>query len=38
LAVDIDLAHVVTFRDGRIARVDVYYDRSEALKAAGLED
>jgi ketosteroid isomerase-like protein len=37
LAVDMDLAHVVTFRDGKIARVDVYYDRSEALKAAGLE-
>jgi ketosteroid isomerase-like protein len=37
LAVDMDLAHVVTFRDGKIACVGVYYDRSEALKAAGLE-
>jgi ketosteroid isomerase-like protein len=38
LHVDMRLAHVVTFRDGKIARVEVYYDRSEALKAAGLED
>ena len=38
LPIDMDLAHVVTFRDGKIARVDVYYDRSEALGAVGLEE
>jgi ketosteroid isomerase-like protein len=38
LPVDMRLAHVVTFRDGKIARVDVYYDRSHALKAVGLEE
>jgi ketosteroid isomerase-like protein len=32
------LAHVLTFRDGKIARVGVYYDRSDALKAVGLEE
>ena len=38
LPVDMRLAHVLTFRDGKIARVGVYYDRSDALKAVGLEE
>jgi ketosteroid isomerase-like protein len=38
LPVDMRLAHVVTFRDGKITRLDVYYDRSEALRAVGLEE
>ncbi|HUH80783.1 MAG TPA: nuclear transport factor 2 family protein [Solirubrobacteraceae bacterium] len=35
---EMELAHVQTFRDGRIARLVEYPDRSEALKAAGLEE
>jgi hypothetical protein len=30
-------AGVWTFRDGKIARFDIYEDRAEALKAVGLE-
>jgi hypothetical protein len=29
---------VWTFRDGKIARFDIYEDRAEALKAVGLEE
>jgi len=29
---------VWTFRDGKIARLDIYEDRAEALKAVGLEE
>jgi len=36
--IEMKLAHVFTLRDGRCARVDVYYDRTEALKAVGLEE
>jgi ketosteroid isomerase-like protein len=38
LPVEMEVAHVVTFRDGKIARVDEYYDRAEALEAAGLSE
>ena len=31
-------AGVWTFRDGKIARLDIYEDRAEALKAVGLEE
>jgi hypothetical protein len=31
-------AGVWTFRDGKIARFDIYEDRAEALKAVGLEE
>jgi ketosteroid isomerase-like protein len=31
-------AHVVTLRDGRIARTDIFLDRAEALEAAGLPE
>jgi ketosteroid isomerase-like protein len=31
------MADIFVFRDGRIVRWEVYWDRSDALKAAGLE-
>jgi ketosteroid isomerase-like protein len=34
--VDMELAHVVTIRDGKAARTVEYFDRAEALEAAGL--
>jgi ketosteroid isomerase-like protein len=33
---EIELAHVYTFRDGLIARIDGFTDKAEALEAAGL--
>jgi ketosteroid isomerase-like protein len=36
LPIDMELAHVVTLRDGRIARIEEYFDRDEGLAAAGL--
>jgi ketosteroid isomerase-like protein len=36
--VEMEMAHVITLRDGKFARVDEYYDRAEALKAVGLEE
>jgi len=33
---EMELAHVVTIRDGRVARTVEYFDRGEALAAAGL--
>lgn len=36
--IEMELAHVTTMRDGKIARVVEYTDRGEALKAAGLDD
>ena len=38
LPVEMDVAHVVTLREGKFARVDEYYDRAEALQAVGLSD
>ena len=35
-ALAISAAHVLTLRDGRIARTDVFLDRAEALESAGL--
>jgi ketosteroid isomerase-like protein len=37
VAVEMATAHVFTLRDGRIARVEIFLDRQEALKAVGLE-
>ena len=34
----ISAAHVVTIRNDRIARMDVFLDRVEALEAAGLSE
>jgi uncharacterized protein len=33
--VEMELAHVITMRDGRAARIEEYFDRAEALEAAG---
>jgi len=37
-ALVISTAHVLTLRDGRLARMEVFLDRSEALEAAGLRE
>jgi len=36
--VELQQAQVATFRDGKISRVEEYYDRSEGLQAAGLSE
>jgi ketosteroid isomerase-like protein len=36
--VELDTTHVWTIRNGRAVSADVYRDRSEALKAAGLSE
>jgi ketosteroid isomerase-like protein len=36
--VDEGMASVHEFRDGKIRRVRVYFDRAEALKAVGLDE
>ena len=36
--VEMELAHVLTMRDGRVARTAEYNDRTEALEAAGLSE
>jgi ketosteroid isomerase-like protein len=36
--VELQQAQVATFRDGKISRVEEYYDRSEGLEAAGLSE
>lgn len=38
IPLEMELAHVITIRDGRAARTVEYMDRSEALQAAGLRD
>ena len=35
---EMELAHVLTIRDGRVARAVEYMDRAEALQAAGLQE
>jgi ketosteroid isomerase-like protein len=37
-ALAISAGHVLTLRDGRIKRAEVFLDRSEALEAAGLRE
>jgi ketosteroid isomerase-like protein len=34
---EMELAHVVTVEEGRTRRIEEYFDREEALRAAGLE-
>jgi ketosteroid isomerase-like protein len=36
--VEIPVAHVLTLRDGRVTRLEVFLDRHEALEAVGLEE
>jgi ketosteroid isomerase-like protein len=36
--IDMELAHVQTFRDGKVARLTEYPDRAEALAAVGLTE
>jgi uncharacterized protein len=36
--VEMSFAHVFTLRDGKLARVELYSDRDEALAAAGLAE
>jgi ketosteroid isomerase-like protein len=36
--VEMELAHVLTMRDGKVARTVEYFDRAEALQAAGLSE
>ena len=36
--IDMQLAHVWTLRDGKAAGVVEYFDRAEALEAAGLSE
>jgi ketosteroid isomerase-like protein len=33
-----ELAHLLTMRDGKVARTVEYLDRDEALEAAGLRE
>jgi ketosteroid isomerase-like protein len=35
--VTIEVAHLITFREGRVSRVEIFTDRAEGLAAAGLE-
>jgi ketosteroid isomerase-like protein len=36
--VEMELAHVITMRDGKVARTIEYFDRAEALEATGLPE
>jgi ketosteroid isomerase-like protein len=36
--VEMELAHVLTIRDGKAARITEYFDRDAALEAAGLRE
>ena len=38
IPIEFVLVHLATFHDGRAVRVDVYADKAEALKAAGLSE
>jgi ketosteroid isomerase-like protein len=38
VSVDMDFAHVITFRDGKQARIQMYANRDEAFEAAGLSE
>ena len=35
---EMEIAHVNVLRDGKVARIEEYFDRSEALAAAGLKE
>ena len=36
--VEVDVTHVFTVRNGRIARIRGFFDRGNALEAAGLSE
>jgi len=36
MPLDMEMAHVITLENGRIRRLEEYFDRAEALAAAGL--
>ncbi len=38
MPVEMSFAHVFTLRDGKLARLELYSDRDEALEAAGLSE
>jgi ketosteroid isomerase-like protein len=38
VSVDMDFAHVITFREGKQARIQMYASRDEAFEAAGLRE
>jgi ketosteroid isomerase-like protein len=38
VVVEMEIAHVLTMRDGKAARIAEYFDRAEALEAAGLRE
>jgi ketosteroid isomerase-like protein len=38
VSVDMHFAHVITFRDGKQARIQMYANRDEAFEAAGLRE
>jgi ketosteroid isomerase-like protein len=38
IPVEMELAHVITMRDGRAARIEEYSDRAEGLASAGLSE
>ena len=35
--VTIEVAHLITFREGRVSRVEIFIDRADGLAAAGIE-
>jgi len=37
VAMEMELAHVITVEDGRTRRIEEFFDRAEALRAAGLD-
>jgi ketosteroid isomerase-like protein len=37
-SVEMELANVYTLRDGKVVRVEEYFDRREALEAAGVSE
>ena len=38
IPMEMELAHVITMRNGKVARTVEYFDKAEALEAAGLEE
>jgi ketosteroid isomerase-like protein len=38
LEVEFSVVHVATFRDGKVARIDMHRNKAEALEAAGLSE
>jgi ketosteroid isomerase-like protein len=38
VSVEMELAYVWTFRDGKVVRVEEYFDRAEGLEAVGLRE